>query len=105
MIKVLIYKQGNKIKSRHCTAPDGAHLTTNSEVFDMIREYPNHDVKFLDKNNNHNDITHEELIKIIFSKERTLNPTDLDLNYILRQGGLTKYIKQLEDPIDILFHY
>ena len=94
-IIVTVYKNGNKTKCMHVTAPDGSHAVNNEEIFNIIREYPNEDFKFIDKNNGNKDITVSCLLNILkfMEKKKSVN---INLTNVIKHGGFVNYIKELE---------
>ena len=100
-IEFTVYKNGNKIKSQHVTAPDNYKGCTNEEFARIIRENTDRDFWFNDKNNK-KDITYERLLYLLKSLEVT-HDTMQDvafLNKIIRAGGFVEYVKTMEKKME-----
>lgn len=96
MILISVYKNKNKIKAVRCVGPDGHLNVTNKEFFDMIREFPQHDIKFIDVNNGGEDITYKCLLNILAWAEKNISKTNENLSHVVSGGGFIKYINKLE---------
>lgn len=96
MIEVVVYKNGKKTKSMHCKSPDGYFAVSNMEIFEILRDYPEHDFIFIDKNNGRKDITRECLLNILKTVESESVKPKIDLLPTINSGGFIERIKQLE---------
>ena len=97
MLEFRIYKNGNKIKSQGVKTPDGYNACALGEFFDILKTYPEHDFWFHDMSND-TDVTFERLLAVLKKAEiDSIKPIDTKLlNRVIRGGGFTNYIKQLE---------
>ena len=95
MIKITVYKSGNKTKSMHCWSPDGYSAVANKDIFDIIREYPKEDFIFIDSKTKE-DITYQCLINVLKTAEKNSCINHDNINKIIMNGGFVNYIKQLE---------
>ena len=96
MIKVKVYKNGNKTKSKYIDCPDGYFEVKNKEILEIIRDYPEQD--FIVSVNDKGEMDFERLLSLIKSAEKEYEKCKdvAFLNRIIRNGGLCAYAKKLE---------
>jgi len=97
MIEVLAYINSGKLKSMWCKGLGNNGSVSSGKLFNIIRKNPDHDVKFIDKNNGCVDITYKCLFNVLVLAEKnsTAGP-DINLTNVIKNGGLIEYIKKLE---------
>jgi len=97
MIEIKVYtSEKGKIKSKTCKGPDGYSAVNNSEILEIIREYPDHDFVFINARTKAN-MTDECLVSILMQMESEKLTKDSDLVNIIKNGGYINYIKKLEN--------
>ena len=91
MIEVIVYRNGSKIKGKAWKSPDGTVSVNNRDIFDIIREFPDDDLKVTDIKNK-KDMTYETLLNLIMAAEKEHSSNLDNLNEIIRAGGFVDYI-------------
>lgn len=96
---VKVYKNGKKTKSKYLISPEGRCCSSNSEIVEAMKLNPELDIKFIDVNNDQEDITYNSLILILkTNQDESIGPGE-DLTRVIKAGGFVKYIEQLERKI------
>lgn len=101
-MEIKIYKNGKKIKSKYLIDKFGHVSVNNEEIYESIRE-TDEDFTFIDVNNGKADITGEQLLSILFAREKEfVMNSDTDLNKIIRNGGFIGYTRHLEERLSVI---
>ena len=98
MISVKVLKTGTKTKAMTTDLGNGQIEVSNQELASIIKYNKHEDVEFIARNTGE-DVTHASLVNVLKTTEKTHIDSGIDLARVIRAGGFSKYIEQLETRI------